>query len=73
MKMRCTVSGSELMSIARNRLETYDTLVANRGEETEKGGPQVAWLVTQSADPERMQGKRAIARRIADHLETALG
>lgn len=65
------VSHDELMAIAGNRLETYQTVIANRGEETELGGPQVAWLVTRSAAPQRMRGKRNIARVLSDHLERA--
>lgn len=65
------VSHDELMGIARKRLETYETVIANRGEETELGGPQVAWLVTRTSAPQRMRGKRNIARVLADHLERA--
>ena len=63
------VSHEQLMDIARDRLQTYQTVIANRGEETELGGPQVAWLVTRSGEPQRMRGKRNIARVLADHLE----
>ena len=66
------VTHDELMAIAGKRLETYQTVIANRGEETELGGPQVAWLVTRSAAPQRMRGKRNIARVLADHLERAV-
>ncbi|MCG8456805.1 MAG: hypothetical protein MI919_11040 [Holophagales bacterium] len=58
-----------LMSIARDRLRIFDTVIANRGEETEPGGPQVAWLVTREGEPRRLEGKRNIARALADHLE----
>ncbi|MEM6797351.1 MAG: phosphopantothenoylcysteine decarboxylase [Acidobacteriota bacterium] len=66
------VSHEELMAIARQRLETYDTVIANRGEETEQGGPQVAWLMNRGAEPQRMRGKRNIARVLADFLENRL-
>ncbi|MEM1204728.1 MAG: phosphopantothenoylcysteine decarboxylase [Acidobacteriota bacterium] len=71
-KYQENVSHDELMDIARGRLETYDTVIANRGEETEVGGPQVAWLVTRDREPQRMRGKRAIARTLADYLERQL-
>ena len=66
------ISHDQLMAIAEDRLETYETVIANRGDETEPGGPQVAWLVTRDGEPQRMKGKLAIARRLADHLEHAL-
>jgi len=73
-KYQENVSHEELMAIARDRLKTYETVIANRGEETELGGPQVAWLVTRSGEPQRMRGKRNIARVLADQLEqNALG
>ena len=68
-KYQENVSHDELMDIARNRLQTYQTVIANRGEETEQGGPQVAWLVTRESPPQRMRGKRNIARVLADYLE----
>ncbi|MEM8996383.1 MAG: bifunctional phosphopantothenoylcysteine decarboxylase/phosphopantothenate--cysteine ligase CoaBC [Acidobacteriota bacterium] len=67
------VSHKELMDIANHRLETYETVIANRGEETELGGPQVAWLVTRTSEPQRMRGKRNIARVLADYLEHLAG
>ncbi|MEM9557660.1 MAG: phosphopantothenoylcysteine decarboxylase [Acidobacteriota bacterium] len=67
------VSHDELMAVARTRLETYETIIANRGEETELGGPQVAWLLGRDTGPRRMRGKRNIARVLADHLEAELG
>ena len=65
------VSHEHLMSVARERLESYEVVIANRGEETERGGPQVAWLVSRDGgEPRRLESKPAIARAIADHLET---
>ena len=68
-KYQENVSHEELMEIARRRLETYETVIANRGEETEQGGPQVAWLLSRDASPQRMRGKRNIARVLAEYLE----
>lgn len=64
------VSHEELMAEAQRRLESYEVVVANRGEETERGGPQVAWLVARGQDePRRYEGKPVIAAALADHLE----
>ncbi len=63
------VDHTQLMDIARHRLHSYDAVVANRGEETEPGGPQVAWLVRPGEDAVRMEGKPDIARHLADGLE----
>lgn len=63
------VSHGQLMDIARQRLGDYQAVVANRGEETAIGGPQVAWLLERQGEPQRMEGKPEIARRLADHLE----
>lgn len=71
-KYQESVSHDELMEIARERLRTYETVIANRGEETEQGGPQVAWLVARDREPVRLRGKRRIARALADHLERSL-
>jgi phosphopantothenoylcysteine decarboxylase/phosphopantothenate--cysteine ligase len=62
----------ELMTIARARLDRFPCVVANRGEE-QRGKQQRAWMVTRDADPAPVDGKRAIAEAIADHLEKALG
>ena len=63
------VDHDQLMDIARQRLASYDVVVANRGEETQPGGPQVAWLVRPDHDEVRMEGKPDIARHLADDLE----
>lgn len=63
------VSHQELMDIAVQRLQHYDAVIANRGEETEPEGPQVAWWVRPDEAPRRLQGKPEIARCLADHLE----
>lgn len=64
------VSHEALMETARRRLaQGSQAVVANRGEEAREVGQQVAYLVTPGAAEERLQGKPAIARAIADHLE----
>ena len=65
------VSHEALMEIARDRLKLgYSAIVANRGEEAQVEGEQVAYWVTQEQPPEKLVGKRQIALRIADHLES---
>ncbi|MEM8934435.1 MAG: phosphopantothenoylcysteine decarboxylase, partial [Acidobacteriota bacterium] len=71
-KYQESMSHDGLMEIARERLRTYETVIANRGEETQLGGPQVAWLVGRDGEPERLVGKRRIARVLADYLERTL-
>ena len=61
-----------LMAIARARLDRFPCVVANRGEE-QTARRQRAWMVTRGAEPAALDGKRAIAEAIADHLEKALG
>ncbi len=64
------VSHERLIEIARERLEQgYEAVVANRGEETEEAGQQVAYLVTPAKPEQRLTGKPQIARAIADYLE----
>jgi phosphopantothenoylcysteine decarboxylase/phosphopantothenate--cysteine ligase len=64
------VSHERLMEIARERLEQgYAAVVANRGEEAEEAGQQVAYLVTPDRAELRLAGKPQIARAIADYLE----
>lgn len=68
------VSHEELMAIVRERLSRgHSAVVANRGEETGPEGEQVAHLVTREAEPLRLEGKPAIARAVADHLERVAG
>lgn len=60
----------DLIAIAKSRLESGHTaVIANRGEEQEEHGEQVAYLTTREGAPLRMVGKRAIASSIADYLE----
>ncbi len=61
-----------LMAIAKSRLDRFPCVVANRGEE-QQARQQRAWMVTRGADPVPVDGKRAIAAAIGDHLEKALG
>jgi phosphopantothenoylcysteine decarboxylase/phosphopantothenate--cysteine ligase len=65
-------SHEELMAIARGRLKQgFEAVVANRGEEGRVAGVQVAYLVAGGQEL-RLAGKVAIARGIADYLESAL-
>jgi len=85
-KLEEGISHEELLEIARGRLtEGYQAVVANRGEEM--GPPpdrpdapdeHLAYLLTEAGEragkePERMVGKRGIARGVADHLERTVG
>lgn len=64
------VSVEQLLKIARDRLDLYPVVIANRGEETQ-GHQQRAWIVTKDNAVE-VDGKAAIASAICDHLEIAL-
>lgn len=64
------VTVEQLLKIARDRLDQYPVVVANRGEETQ-GHQQRAWIVTKDNAIE-VDGKAAIASAICDHLELAL-
>jgi phosphopantothenoylcysteine decarboxylase/phosphopantothenate--cysteine ligase len=61
----------ELLGIAGARLDRFDAVVANRGEE-QTATTQRAWLLTRDGEPRPFDGKRAIAAAIADLLERAL-
>lgn len=67
------ISHEELMAIASERLSRFPVVIANRGEERGPNGEQVAYLVAEGADPQRLVGKPEIARAIADHLEQRAG
>ena len=72
-KYQENVSHEKLIDIARQRLnQGYQMVVANRGEEHQSEGAQVAYLVTQADRPIKVVGKQEIARAIADYLETQL-
>lgn len=64
------VSIDQLLQIARDRLDRYPVVIANRSEETQ-GHQQRAWIVTKDNSVE-VDGKTAIASAICDHLEIAL-
>jgi phosphopantothenoylcysteine decarboxylase/phosphopantothenate--cysteine ligase len=61
------VSEDELVRVAAKRLDRARLVVATRGEDT-RGREQRALMVT-SAGVVAVDGKAAIARAIADHLE----
>lgn len=63
------VTHDELMAIARARLEQFEVVVANRGEEMGAGDAHIAWLLDRAGEPQKLEGKPAIARAIARHLE----
>jgi phosphopantothenoylcysteine decarboxylase/phosphopantothenate--cysteine ligase len=64
------VSHEALMEIARARIQRgYPAVVANRGEEMGSSGEQIAYLVTADKPPQKMIGKKEIARAIANYLE----
>ena len=61
----------ELLALARQRLERFDCVVANRGEQ-ESPTAQRGWLLARGAEPSPFDGGQAIAAGIADHLERSL-
>jgi phosphopantothenoylcysteine decarboxylase/phosphopantothenate--cysteine ligase len=63
------LSHEELMAIAERRLERFEAVVANRGEEIVAGQPHVAWLCRRGVAPERLVGKTGVAKALADYLE----
>ena len=69
-KYQENVSHAELINIAQTKLQQgYRMVVANRGEEHEATGAQVAYLVTPERPPQKAVGKPEIARAIANYLE----
>ena len=70
-KYQENISHEELINIAEARLQQgYRMIVANRGEEHQATGAQVAYLVTKEQPPQKAVGKQEIAKAIADYLET---
>ncbi|MEM7592610.1 MAG: bifunctional phosphopantothenoylcysteine decarboxylase/phosphopantothenate--cysteine ligase CoaBC [Cyanobacteria bacterium P01_A01_bin.83] len=70
-KYQENISHEELIKIAQTRLQQgYKMVVANRGEEHQATGAQVAYLVTDSTTPQKAVGKKNIAQAIADYLES---
>lgn len=66
------LSHEQLMAIAARRLQYYQAVVANRGEEIVPGQPHVAWFCARGAEPRRLAGKDEVGRAIADFLEEQL-
>jgi phosphopantothenoylcysteine decarboxylase / phosphopantothenate---cysteine ligase len=66
------ISHEDLMLVAKKHLERYEAIVANRGEETGPEGEQIAWLLSQSGESQRVMGKQEIATAISTHLERAI-
>ena len=66
------LSHDELMAIAARRLDKYQAVVANRGEEILPGKKHVAWFCCRGQEPQRVEGKDEVGRTIADFLEKVL-
>ena len=72
-KYQENITHEELINIAKNRLQQgYQMVVANRGEEHQATGAQVAYLVTKERSPQKAVGKQEIAKAIANYLESAI-
>ncbi|MEL6493895.1 MAG: bifunctional phosphopantothenoylcysteine decarboxylase/phosphopantothenate--cysteine ligase CoaBC [Cyanobacteria bacterium J06623_7] len=70
-KYQENISHSRLIEIARERLQQgHKMIVANRGEEHQATGAQVAYLVTQAGTSSPAVGKPGIAKAIANYLES---
>ncbi|MBC8257570.1 MAG: bifunctional phosphopantothenoylcysteine decarboxylase/phosphopantothenate--cysteine ligase CoaBC [SAR324 cluster bacterium] len=66
------VSHQELISIAEKRLSEKDgsqLIVANRAEEFQADGTQVAWLLDPNLEPQKFVGKEGIANALLDRIE----
>ena len=73
-KYQENISHEELITIAQERLQQgYQMVVANRGEEQLEQGAQVAYLLTQDREPQKVIGKDKIAKSISDYLESKAG
>jgi phosphopantothenoylcysteine decarboxylase/phosphopantothenate--cysteine ligase len=69
-KYQENISHEELINIAKSRLQQgYQMVVANREEEHQATGAQVAYLVTKERSPQKVVGKVEIAKAIANYLE----
>ena len=69
-KYQENISHQELINIAEARLQQgHRMVVANRGEEHQATGAQVAYLVTREQPPQKAVGKQEIAKAIADYLQ----
>jgi phosphopantothenoylcysteine decarboxylase / phosphopantothenate---cysteine ligase len=70
-KYQENIDHQALIDLAKNRLQQgYQMVVANRGEEHQATGAQVAYLVTKDQAPQKVVGKAEIAKAIALYLET---
>ncbi|MGB5635949.1 MAG: bifunctional phosphopantothenoylcysteine decarboxylase/phosphopantothenate--cysteine ligase CoaBC [Waterburya sp.] len=70
-KYQENISHEKLINIAQTRLQQgYQMVVANRGEEHQATGTQVAYLVTKEEKPQKAVGKQEIAKAIANYLES---
>jgi hypothetical protein len=65
------ITHPELMQLAPAPLDHFARVAVSGGEEQE-AGPSAAWLLTREDGPRSLQGNRAIAEAIADHLERVL-
>ena len=66
------ISHKELIAIAKKRLSRKhgsEIIVANRVEEFESDGTQVAWLLDHSNEPKKCVGKPFIANAIIERIE----
>ena len=65
------VSHEVLIELASARIKQgYQVVIANRGEEMGSKQGHIAYLVTQNELPRKMIGKREIATKIVEHLES---
>ena len=69
-KYQENITHEELMKIAQSRIDSgYPVVVANRGEDIDENGQQIAHMLTGNEESKKMVGKSSIARGIADLLE----
>lgn len=75
-KLESGVDHAALMATARERASRHGACVANHSEDyvaREHGTAlHVAWLTAPGREPERLEGKRAIAEGVAHHLERTM-
>jgi phosphopantothenoylcysteine decarboxylase/phosphopantothenate--cysteine ligase len=75
-KLESGVEHAALMATASERASRHGACVANHSEDyvaREHGTARhIAWLAAPGRDPERLEGKRAIAEGVAHHLERTL-
>ena len=66
------ISHKELIAIAQERLSKNNDsqiIVANRAEEFESDGTQVAWMLDNQSEPKKYVGKPFIANAIIKRIE----